>query len=126
MGFLKGLVAMLATKYGTVTGGKYKGTSLALGSDTDKKIAVNATFNQLLFIKGTKELARVYTKEVSRYEIVTDTRVSATVKLVWTSGEESILVVPKYDNKGQPLFATTSSGVRISRLDHLISVLAEK
>lgn len=102
MGFLKKLSLLMATKYGKVTGGKYIGCSLGLGSDTDKKVTVNAIEHQLVFIKGTNEVARVDVSEVKSYETVNENRVRLILKLVWKSDEQTTIQIDKVDSQGKP------------------------
>ncbi len=55
----KKIVAKLATKYGTVTSGKYEGCQVALGNDPNKKVSVSYTFEQVVFFKDGEEKGRL-------------------------------------------------------------------
>lgn len=103
MSFLKSLSTFLATKYGKVTGGKYAGASLGLGNDSQKVVEVNPVFTQLLFIEGTKEIARVPVSEVASYEIVLENIAGMALKLNWKSGGESMIKIDKLDRQGKKL-----------------------
>ena len=97
-----GLMAFIATKYGRVTRGEYAGCGMGLGNDSGKKFEVNPVMNQLLFIKGFKELARVSVKEIAGYNIVSDNIRETTVDINWKDGKKSTVVLPKLDAQGQP------------------------
>lgn len=63
MGFMEKVGATIATKYGTVSEGKYEGTLVALGNDPSKKIATSYSFEQIIFLDGTEEKGRHNIKE---------------------------------------------------------------
>lgn len=58
MGFMEKLGATIATKYGTVTEGVYKGTQVALGNEPNKKVEFTDRFEQIIFLDGTEEKGR--------------------------------------------------------------------
>ncbi len=93
---------LISTKYGTVTSGKYKGCSMGLGNDGNKKIEVNATCDQMLFIKGFKEVARVKVSTVKKYRIVSQTARATVITVVYDNGENSTITLPAVDANGKP------------------------
>ena len=97
-----GLMAFLATKYGKVTRGEYAGCGMGLGNDSGKKIEVNPVMNQLLFIKGFKEVARVSVKDIANFNITADNIRETTVDINWKNGKKSTVVLPKLDSQGKP------------------------
>ena len=58
IGFMEKVGAKIATKYGTVTEGVYKGTQVALGNDPNKKVEFADRFEQIIFVDGTEEKGR--------------------------------------------------------------------
>ena len=58
MGFMEKVGAKIATKYGTVTEGVYKGTQVALGNEPNKKVEFTDRFEQIIFVDGTEEKGR--------------------------------------------------------------------
>lgn len=60
MGFLQKVAAKVATKYGTVSEGEYKGCEVALGNPPDKKIERANSFCQIIFVDGTEEKGRIF------------------------------------------------------------------
>ncbi len=58
MGFGEKLGAKLATKYGTVTSGKFKGCQIALGNPPDKAVTASYSFSQIIFVDGSDEKGR--------------------------------------------------------------------
>lgn len=97
-----GLLTLLATKYGRVTRGEYAGCGMGLGTDSTKKVQVNPVANQLLFIKGFKEVARISVKEIANFNIVADNVRETTVDINWKNGKKSTVVLPKLDSQGKP------------------------
>ncbi len=94
-----GLLAFISTRFGTVIKGKYQGCKFALGSD---KKGMTATFNQFLFIKGFKELARVHVVEVAEHEEISDSPSELVLKLTWKDDTYSIIKLPRLDSQGKP------------------------
>lgn len=97
-----GLMAFLATKYGKVTRGEYAGCGMGLGNDHGKKIEINAEANQLLFIKGFKEVARINVKEIDSFNIASDNNRETTVDINWKNGKKSTVVLSKLDPQEKP------------------------
>ncbi|MBR6514915.1 MAG: hypothetical protein IKT46_08805 [Clostridia bacterium] len=60
MGFLQKVAAKVATKYGTVSEGEYKGCEVALGNPPEKKIERANSFCQIIFVDGTEEKGRLF------------------------------------------------------------------
>lgn len=60
MGFLQKVAAKVATKYGTVSEGEYKGCEVALGNPPEKKIERANDFCQIIFVDGTEEKGRLF------------------------------------------------------------------
>ena len=58
MGFMEKAAATLATKYGIVTDGQYKGCQIALGNPPDKKVSAAYSFTQVIFVDGNEEKGR--------------------------------------------------------------------
>ena len=63
MGFfdniMKKVGASLATRYGTVSAGKYEGCSIALGNPPTAKVTTADSFTQMIFLKDNEEVARL-------------------------------------------------------------------
>ena len=63
MGFLdnalKKIGATLATRYGVVSSGKYKGCDIVLGNPPTKKISTSYSFSQMIFLDDKEEVARL-------------------------------------------------------------------
>lgn len=98
-----GLMAFLTTKYGKVTRGEYAGCGMGLGNDSYKKIEVNPVLNQLLFIKGFKEVARVSVKDIANFNITADNIRETTIDINWKNGKKSTVVLPGgLDSQGKP------------------------
>ena len=58
MGFMEQAAASLATKYGTVSEGKYEGCKIAMGNPPDKKVEAAYSFSQIIFVDGKEEAGR--------------------------------------------------------------------
>lgn len=56
--FLKKLGASLATRYGVVDSGEFKGADIAMGNPPKAKVTVAYSFSQIIFIKNNEEAAR--------------------------------------------------------------------
>jgi len=63
MGFfdnvLKKVGATLATRYGVVSSGKYKGCDIVLGNPPTQKISTSYSFSQMIFLADKEEVARL-------------------------------------------------------------------
>lgn len=80
MAGMEGMMAKLATKYGTAVDGKHKGSEINLGTDPNKKVEVGARPTHAVFIEG---------QEVKgRYRMGTDI-----VGLTYVSGNDDKVVV---------------------------------
>lgn len=56
--FLKKLGAKLATRYGVVSSGEFKGADMAMGNPPKAKVTIANSFSQIIFIKNDEEAAR--------------------------------------------------------------------
>ncbi len=88
MGIMEKVGATIATKYGTVTEGKYKGTVVALGSDPSKKVQATYTYEQIIFLDGTEEKGRHNVKEdIKGVSITSETDKGLNVVALFYDGE---------------------------------------
>ena len=94
-----GLMSFIATRFGTVIRGKYVGCKFGIGSS---KKGISTLPNQFLFIKGFKEIARIYAFKVEEYTICSDDMQKMVVEVKWEDGESSVISLPKLDSQGQP------------------------
>ncbi len=56
--FLKKLGATLATRYGTISAGKYEGCKIALGNPPKAKVEAANSFSQMIMLNENEEVAR--------------------------------------------------------------------
>lgn len=104
MGFLKGLVNLMTLKCGEVTKGKYAGTAISAGNDSGKAVTVGPVDNnQLIFLKGTKEIARVnIEKEIRDYTAERSAR-GMILWLSYADGDESFVELIAAMDKPDPM-----------------------
>ena len=92
-----GIMSFLATKYGTVIDGKYKGCKFALGVDNNN---ITTNLNQFLFIKGFNEIARIYFWNLVEHEQLSEDNSGIELKFTWEDNTSSIIYMYRGE-KGQ-------------------------
>ena len=94
MGFMEKVGATLATKYGTVTDGIYKGTQVALGNEPNKKVEFTDKFTQILFLDGTDEKGRHdIEKDIMGVSIVSESENGLSVEVLFHNNEHLTFIL---------------------------------
>ena len=126
MGFMEKVGATIATKYGTVIGGKHEGTIVALGNDPGKKVETTDRFTQIIFLEGTEEKGRYdIIESFSSLDISEETDEGLKVVGTFRNGESFTLLLEwkKEDGIAKGLFKTL---IGAKKVDATPEELAEK
>lgn len=86
------IAAKLATKYGEVTSGKYKGCQVALGNDPDpnKKVEGSDNFTQIIFVENDTEKGRYDIESLKEVAHIEEIEGAIQVKIVFEDDDECV------------------------------------